>query len=247
MGLFDFMGDSGVGGAIGGTLNDVGNIYGDMFSGGAVTSAKEQAAANERNVALMREQMGFQERMSNSAYQRAVADMKAAGLNPALAYQNGGASQPTGSLAQVSPEGKGKVAGGVMNSAMSLYGLGQETKKNNSQIELNTSQAENNRAQIGLTEQNAEKATANAQESRINTELAKKQIEKVKADTKAARARAKIEENDAKVSDSRTGIDQKMAPADAIMDRVEQGLGSIGTGLRNLFRGGNKQRSRRGP
>lgn len=61
----------------------------------------EQNAAMSYNSAEALANRNFQEHMSNTAYQRAVEDMRKAGLNPILAYANGGASTPGGSGATI--------------------------------------------------------------------------------------------------------------------------------------------------
>lgn len=69
-----------------------GSILGSL-AGSALSSFLGSRAADKNR--------DFQAGMSNTAYQRATKDMIAAGLNPGLAYSQGGASVPSGAVANV--------------------------------------------------------------------------------------------------------------------------------------------------
>lgn len=112
------MGAQGIANAMGAGAQMLYN-YG-MANKQAHFNAAQNELAMQYNSAEAQKNRDWQEMMSNTAYQRAMADMKAAGLNPILAANLGGASTPGGAT--------GTIAGASMglqgSSAASISALG---------------------------------------------------------------------------------------------------------------------------
>lgn len=171
-------------GMMGGALNFAGAVYANKMN---KQIAREQMAFQQ---ASNREQMAFQERMSNTSYQRAMNDMQQAGLNPILAYNQGGASAPSGASSAGASANMVNTMSGAVSSALDSKRLKYEVENMKQQNDLIHDQAASARTQaakniseMNLAEDNRLLVNANTAKSLAEAEKTKSDMYRTWVDT----------------------------------------------------------------
>lgn len=137
-----------------------------------LTGAEQEANAFTASEA--QKQRDWEEQMSNTAYQRQVKDMQAAGVNPAMAMSAGGASTPSGaSASSVSPGASGLSFADIMQAIL----MPMQRKLMKAQAKMAADQGEAALITAKANAQNAGTNERNAATNEVNAETQKYEAE----------------------------------------------------------------------
>lgn len=204
-----------------------------------------QAAANR----------DFQERMANTAYQRATTDMQAAGINPMLAYQQGGAHSPAGnapqgtaaspprhtpptasqfsaSQAALAAEQKALVTAGIDKTEAEAAEIRARTPTHSASIDRMRQEITESIERVQKIRQDVKTGGASAAHMEQMVRNLQESIPQIRAGTNQLRTLAKLNEAQAIQQLTASGLNE--AQAKEIMQRIRADLPKVEMTLRNL-------------